>query len=96
MSPNAISVLVTIAGFAVIAIASVFLVISRVRKQSTEDLETLADTRGKRIDDLEARINELETHVKTLEGQVKALSELKAEQFAVAVERRLLPHIQRA
>jgi len=53
------------------------------------ELRELADTRGKRIDDLTAEVAALTAKVASIEGQMEAIQRIKAEEIAIEVARLL-------
>lgn len=69
---------------AAVAMAAVWTRSSLV-KQRHEELETLATTRGERIEDLQSRIVELEAWKERMEGKFEALEALKIEQIVLGV-----------
>jgi TolA-binding protein len=85
MEPFDISVLIQIAGFAVIVGAAAVWLKSSLAKQRHEDLELLAETRGERIKDQDKRIADLEQSVSELRGQMQALQGLKSLEIAQEV-----------
>lgn len=54
---------------------------SSVVKQDKEELETLAQTRGDRIADLEKQVGQLREKLDALRGEVETLHRLKAEEI---------------
>lgn len=66
---------------------------SNLVKQRHEELEQLANTRGERIEDLQARIMELEAWKERMEGKIEALELLKVDQIVVGVVAGVVPHL---
>jgi cell division protein FtsB len=79
------TLLLQLAGFAVIVGGAAVWLLSALRKQRTDELQNLATTRGHRIEDLEAEIAELRREVAEVRGQMNALRDLKVEAMAAAV-----------
>ena len=60
-----------------------------LHRQRVAELESLADTRGRRVADLEREISELRERVSALEGTIAGLQSLKAREIALEVARLL-------
>lgn len=77
--------------FAVIVAAAAVWLKSALVKQRHQELEELANTRGERVEDLEARLAELKIEVEQLKGQMNAIQALKATEIATEVVTQLSP-----
>lgn len=80
---------IQIAAFVVTVGAAAIWLKSALVKQRHQELEELADTRGKRIEDLETKLGELRSEMEGLKGQMALLREFKAEEIAEAVASKL-------
>lgn len=74
----------------VIAAAAIY-VKSSVQKQRNAELVELADTRGKRVEDLERDVRRLEARVAELEGELRAYRTLLESGIAHGVAKELIP-----
>jgi phage shock protein A len=82
MEEFSFSLMVQIITFMVSVAAAAIWLRSALVKQRHEELEQLADTRGKRVEDLENKVGELRGEVENLKGQMQALRDLKAVEIA--------------
>lgn len=80
---------ITLIVFGAGIIAAAIYIKSALVRQRHEELQGLADTRGKRIEDLEHEIRQLTQKLSQLEGRVAALQGLKATEIADEVVSRL-------
>ena len=80
---------INVVGFIALAVGAGLYVKSNTAKQNTEETHQLAETRGKRIVDLEAEIHRLSDRLSKVEGQMQALQALKAQEIASEVARLL-------
>jgi peptidoglycan hydrolase CwlO-like protein len=67
--------------FASIVGAAVIYLTSQSRKAAHKETVELADTRGEKIDDLEARIVEMQEHIMRLDGQVELVLSKKFDEL---------------
>jgi phage shock protein A len=82
MEEFSFSLMVQIITFMVSVAAAAIWLRSALVKQRHEELEQLADTRGKRVEDLEDKVGELRGEMENLKGQMQALRDLKAMEIA--------------
>ena len=82
--------------FSGVAASALVVGISQVRKQRADELEDLADGRGKKIEDLESELATLRADLKKVEGQLEAYQSIKAQEIALEVARMLAPMLQGA
>ncbi len=75
--------------FAILGLSGAAYLFSILRKESHAETRELADTRGKRIDDLEEQVARLRDKVENLQGALEAYQRIKAEEIAVEVARLL-------
>ena len=83
------SLLIQLVGFFIIVASAAVWLKSSLVKQRHMELEELADTRGKTIEDLKNKVASLESEMATLRGQMQALQGLKATEIADEVVARL-------
>lgn len=86
-----IPTLLQIAVFVILGLSGVAYLFSIARKQSHMETKELAETRGKRIGDLEVDVKRLVAQVAHLEGALEAYQGIKHEEIAAAVVRLLEP-----
>ena len=79
----------------VLGVAGLAYLWSSVRKVRHGEVVELAETRGSRIEDLEAEVNRLKEKVGQLEQTVAAYQGIKADEIAVEVARLLEPRLPR-
>ena len=79
--------------FIILGVAGIAYLVSVVRKDSQRETQELANTRGKRIDDLEKEVRRLRDKVENLQGALEAYQRIKAEEIAVEVARLLEPRL---
>ena len=89
MTLNWIQLAATLSGVLIVGWAGYYALKSRLAKITHDELATLVDLRGKKIEDLEACIDELSRKVSVLEGQFNALQSLKSAEIAFEVARLL-------
>ena len=82
--------------FSGVASAALVVGISAVRKQRTEELAGLVETRGKHITDLENKVSKLTADLEQVKGQLEAYQAIKAQEIALEVARMLAPMLQGA
>lgn len=58
-------------------------------RTNIEETSRLAQTRGERIEDLQAEVSRLETRLSHLEGQMEAVQRLKSQEIAMEVSQML-------
>ncbi len=85
--------LLQIAVFVILGLSGAVYLFSIARKQSHMETKELAETRGKRIHDLEVDVKRLAGQVAHLEGALEAYQGIKAEEIAAAVVRLLEPRL---
>lgn len=83
--PAWLNVAMGFVAFAAVIGAAVVVIISAVRKQSTEELKGLAETRGKTIDDLQSKVEQLERTVQNQQGQIDMLRQMKTQEIIEGV-----------
>lgn len=83
--PAWIQVILSLVGFALIVVGAVVYLKSDAQKTNNSELRDLVDTRGQKIDDLEAEVADLRREMDELRGQMKLLESLKAEEIAQRV-----------
>lgn len=88
-----IQTLLQIAAFVILGLSGAVYLISVARRQSHRETSELADTRGKRIHDLEVEVKRLAGQVDHLEGALEAYQRIKAQEIAVEVARLLEPRL---
>ena len=76
---------------AVVAAAAVY-IRSAVRKEHHGEVEDLADTRGKVIDDLRDKVNKLEELVLNQQGQIDMLRAMKTQEIVDGVVEGITKH----
>ena len=82
-----------IAVFVILGLSGATYLFSIARKQSHMETKELAETRGKRIHDLEVDVRRLAGQVAHLEGALEAYQRIKAQEIAVEVARLLEPRL---
>ncbi len=87
--PIALQVIV----FIILGIAGAAYLVSFVRRDSHQETRHLAETRGKRIDDLEEALARLKVEMADLRAAFQAYKDLKHEEIAVEVARLLEPRL---
>ena len=87
--PAALQVIV----FIILGIAGAAYLVSLVRRDSHQETRHLAETRGKRIDDLEEALARLKVEMADLRAAFQAYKDLKHEEIAVEVARLLEPRL---
>ncbi len=84
-----------IAVFVILGIAGVAYLVSLVRRDSHRETKELAETRGKRIDDLEEDLARLKVEMADLRAAFETYKDLKHKEIAVEVARLLEPRLPR-
>lgn len=82
-----------IAVFIILGISGLAYLVSLILKDSYQEARELAETRGKRVDDLEEEVARLHEKVDNLQGALEAYQRIKAEEIAVEVARLLEPRM---
>ena len=81
--------IISVVGFVFIVVLAVIYLRSAVRKENHREMEALAKTRGEIIDDLREELEAVKRDVLKLQVQNEVLLELKAEEIADIVARKL-------
>jgi hypothetical protein len=94
MNGEAIQLALEVFTFICVVILGAVWLRSQLAKQRVVELAELAETRGDRIQDLEAKVKQLTTEMHEMRGQMKLLVDLKTEEIIEGVVVRLIPFLQ--
>ena len=86
--------IIQLVGFVVSVAAAAVWLKSALVKQRHEELESLAETRGRRIEDLKAQVDRQGAEIDQLRSKIKAVEDLLTSAIADRVANKVISHLE--